>query len=152
MFKKSKIATSIKLAGALSFAAAASISAPVFAQEDAQVDEKSVEKVQVVGSRIRKVDFVSNAPVATVGIEQFELTNSVNTEALLNTLPQTIPGLDRSSNNPGGGIATVDLRGLGTNRTLVLIDGIRAVPSTSGGTVDINTIPAALIEIGRAHV
>ncbi|WP_334027233.1 TonB-dependent receptor domain-containing protein [Alteromonas sp. P256] len=146
MFKKSKIATSIKLAGALSFAAAASISAPVFAQEDAQVDEKSVEKVQVVGSRIRKVDFVSNAPVATVGIEQFELTNSVNTEALLNTLPQTIPGLDRSSNNPGGGIATVDLRGLGTNRTLVLIDGIRAVPSTSGGTVDINTIPAALIE------
>jgi iron complex outermembrane receptor protein len=146
MFKKSKIATSIKLAGALSFAAAASISAPVFAQEDAQVDEKSVEKVQVVGSRIRKVDFVSNAPVATVGIEQFELTNSVNTEALLNTLPQTIPGLDRSSNNPGGGIATVDLRGLGTNRTLVLVDGIRAVPSTSGGTVDINTIPAALIE------
>jgi len=134
------------MAGALSFAAAASISAPVFAQEDAQVDEKSVEKVQVVGSRIRKVDFVSNAPVATVGIEQFELTNSVNTEALLNTLPQTVPGLDRSSNNPGGGIATVDLRGLGTNRTLVLVDGIRAVPSTAGGTVDINTIPAALIE------
>jgi len=146
MFKQTKIATSVKVASILGFAAASGLSAPLYAQEETNVEEAAVEKVQVVGSRIRKVDFVSNAPVATVGIEQFELTNSVNTEALLNTLPQTIPGLDRSSNNPGGGIATVDLRGLGTNRTLVLIDGVRAVPTTSGGTVDINTIPAALIE------
>ena len=146
MFTNSKLAKSVKLACAFGAVAATGISVPAYAQEDAQVEEAAVEKVQVVGSRIRKVDFVSNAPVATVGIEQFELTNSVNTEALLNTLPQTIPGLDRSSNNPGGGIATVDLRGLGTNRTLVLIDGVRAVPTTSGGTVDINTIPAALIE------
>ena len=145
MFKRSKIATSVKVASMVGFAAAG-ISVPVSAQDNTQIDEATVEKVQVVGSRIRKVDFSTNAPVATVGIEQFELTNSVNTEALLNTLPQTVPGLDRSSNNPGGGIATVDLRGLGTSRTLVLVDGVRAVPTTSAGTVDINTIPAALIE------
>jgi outer membrane receptor protein involved in Fe transport len=145
MFTNSKLAKSVKLACAFGAVAATGLSVPAFAQE-AQGEEAAIEKVQVVGSRIRKVDFVSNAPIATVGVEQFELTNSVNTEALLNTLPQTIPGLDRSSNNPGGGIATVDLRGLGTNRTLVLIDGVRAVPTTSGGTVDINTIPAALIE------
>ena len=112
MFTNSKLAKSVKLACAFGAVAATGISVPAYAQEDAQVEEAAVEKVQVVGSRIRKVDFVSNAPVATVGIEQFELTNSVNTEALLNTLPQTIPGLDRSSNNPGGGIATVDLLSL----------------------------------------
>jgi len=105
-----------------------------------------LEEITVTGSRIKKKDFVSNAPVATVGVEQIELTGTVNTESLLNTLPQTVPGLDRTSNNPGNGTATVDLRGLGTNRTLVLIDGTRVVPTTSGGTVDINTIPNALIQ------
>jgi outer membrane receptor protein involved in Fe transport len=74
------------------------------------------------------------------------MTGTVNTESLLNTLPQAVPGLDRTSNNPGGGFATVNLRGLGSNRTLVLINGVRVVPTTSGGTVDINNIPNALIE------
>ena len=102
--------------------------------------------VIVTGSRIAKQDFVSNSPVATVDSLQLELTNTVNTEELLNTLPQTVPGFDRTSNNPGGGFATVDLRGLGTARTLVLVDGQRMVPTTGGGTVDINNIPPALIE------
>ncbi len=118
-------------------------SLPAVAQES---DEARQETVQVTGSRIIKQDFVSNSPIATVGAEQFELTGTVNTEGLLNTLPQTVPGLDRTSNNPGGGIATVDLRGLGESRTLVLVDGRRVVPSTGGGVVDINNIPAALIE------
>ena len=111
------------------------------AQEGADVEE-----ITVTGSRIKKKDFVSNAPVATVDSEQIVLTGTVNTESLLNTLPQTVPGLDRTSNNPGGGFATVNLRGLGSNRTLVLINGTRVIPSTSGGTVDINSIPNALIE------
>ena len=145
MFKTSKLASAVKLASVLGVASAA-LSTPLYAQDAADAAAEAVEKIQVTGSRIRKVDFVSNAPVATIGVEQFVLTNSVNTEALLNTLPQVIPGLDRSSNNPGGGIATVDLRGLGTNRTLVLIDGVRATPTTAGGTVDINAIPAALIQ------
>lgn len=122
-------------------AAALSYTAPVIAE-----DAAGLEEVVVTGSRIPRKDYVSNAPVATVGALQIELTNTINTESLLNTLPQTVPGLDRTSNNPGNGTATVDLRGLGTNRTLVLINGARAVPTTSGGTVDINTIPNALIE------
>lgn len=112
----------------------------------AVAQEETVEEVFVTGSRIARKEFTSNAPVATIGSDQIELTNTINTESLLNTLPQTVPGLDRTSNNPGNGTATVDLRGLGTNRTLVLIDGTRAVPTTQGGTVDINTIPNALIE------
>lgn len=104
-----------------------------------------LDEVVVTGSRIKRRDFTSNAPVATVDFEQIDLTGTVNTESLLNTLPQTVPGLDRTSNNPGNGTATVNLRGLGSNRTLVLVNGTRAVPTTQGGTVDINQIPTALI-------
>jgi len=134
---------SIKTQLLLSAVTAASVAAtatPTFAQS---ADE---DTVIVTGSRIAKKDFVSTSPVVTIGEAQFDLTGTVNTESLINTLPQVVPGLDRTSNNPGGGIATIDLRGLGTNRTLVLVDGQRVVPSTGGGTVDINNIPTALIK------
>ncbi len=145
MFTNTKLAKSIRLAMAVGAASTAmATSTTVIAQEAAA--EESVEKIAVTGSRIRKADFVSNAPVATIGQEQFALTATVNTESLLNTLPQVVPGLDRTSNNPGNGTATVDLRGLGVNRTLVLINGTRAVPTTSAGAVDINSIPTALIQ------
>jgi outer membrane receptor protein involved in Fe transport len=113
--------------------------APVYAQD-------GEETITVTGSRIVRQDFVANSPVATVSAEQVELTGTINTEGLLNTLPQTVPGLDRTSNNPGNGTATVDLRGLGSGRTLVLIDGTRAMPGGTGGTVDLNTIPSSMIE------
>lgn len=146
MFNKSNwksrlLATSV-MAGATVAMAGYSAAQDAAAEED----EARQSTITVTGSRIARQDFVSNSPVATVGSEQFELTNTINTEGLLNTLPQTVPGLDRTSNNPGGGFATVDLRGLGTSRTLVLVDGRRIVPTTNGGTVDINNIPAALIE------
>lgn len=108
--------------------------------------QEMIEEVVVTGSRIARKDYVSNSPVATVGAEQFTMTNTVNTESLLNQLPQTVPGFDASSNNPGTGIATVNLRGLGAQRTLVLMDGIRVTPSTDTGIVDLNSIPAAMVE------
>ena len=122
----------------LSTAFAGTLAVPAMAQT-------AEDEIVVTGSRIKKKDFTSNAPVATVEAAQFERTGAVNTENLLNTLPQTVPGLDRTSNNPGNGSATVNLRGLGSNRTLVLIDGIRAVPFSGGGVVDLNTIPTALV-------
>jgi len=112
---------------------------PTFAQS---LDDEIV----VTGSRIKKKDFVSNSPIATVDAAQFEASFSINTENLLNTLPQTVPGLDRTSNNPGNGSATVDLRGLGANRTLVLVNGTRMIPFGQNGVVDLNTIPTSLIE------
>ncbi len=122
--------------------ASVAMATPAFAQSS----DDSSDEVVVTGSRIVKRDFVTNSPVVTIGQEQFNLTGTVNTESLLNTLPQVVPGLDRTSNNPGGGFATIDLRGLGSQRTLVLVDGQRIVPTTGGGTVDINNIPTALIE------
>lgn len=136
---RSRLLASSVFAGA----AFAVVTAPAVAQED----EESVQQtVLVTGSRIAKQDFVSNSPISTVDAATFELTGAINTEDVLNTLPQTIPGFDRTSNNPGGGFATVDLRGLGSSRTLVLVDGKRFVPTTSAGVVDLNNIPASMIE------
>jgi len=136
-----KMSTKTRLMlSAVSAAALAATAAPSFAQDS---DD---DTIVVTGSRIVKQDFASNSPIATVDAIQFERTGVVNTENLLNTLPQTVPGLDRTSNNPGNGTATVDLRGLGSNRTLVLVNGRRAMVNGAGGVVDINTIPPALIE------
>lgn len=142
-FRKRAVARAVQAAVAGSFALAGGTAVSVAASE-AGVDP--LEEVVVTGSRIKRKDFTSNAPVSTVDFQQLDITGTINTESLLNTLPQMVPGFDRTSNNPGNGTATVDLRGLGANRTLVLINSTRAVPTTQGGTVDINNIPTALID------
>lgn len=114
--------------------------------QDTSSDDK-VEKVTVTGSRIKQRDFTSVSPLATVSAKEISLTGTVNTEELINTLPQIIPGVTITSNNPSlNGFATADLRGLGPGRTLVLVNGRRANPSSASGLVDLNTIPATLIE------
>ncbi|WP_375284722.1 TonB-dependent receptor plug domain-containing protein, partial [Marinicauda pacifica] len=122
---------------ALSGATAVAQDAPAAAAEDV---------IQVTGTRIQRTDTVAPSPITSVDAELFELNNVVNTEDLLNTLPQLIPAFDATSNNPGNGTATVSLRGLGTTRTLVLVDGTRFVGSGAAQVVDLNNIPAALVE------
>jgi iron complex outermembrane receptor protein len=144
MYTNNKLSKAVRLAIAFGAASATALATNVAVADEADAAQ-SVERIEVTGSRILKQEFTSNAPVVSVDAEQFELGAIVNTESLLNTLPQLVPGFDRTSNNPGNGTATADLRGLGTNRTLVLVNGTRMVPTTAGGTVDINTIPTSLI-------
>lgn len=144
MARKLNVRNAVKLALAVNAGLVGLAAAPGALAQDGGAD--GLEEITVTGSRIKRKDFTSNAPVATVGFEQIEMTGTVNTESLLNTLPQAVPGLDRTSNNPGNGTATVNLRGLGSNRTLVLINGVRVVPTTRGGSVDINSIPNSLID------
>lgn len=117
---------------------------PAFAQ-DAQSDDQ-IEDIVVTGSRIVRQDYVANSPIATVSNEQIEARGDVNVEQILNQLPQVVPGFSANSNNPANGSATVDLRGIGASRTLVLVNGHRFVPFDSSNAVDLNAIPAALIE------
>lgn len=112
----------------------------------AQGQGEEVETLIVTGSRIARADLTSVSPLSVVGAEEFRLAGAVNVEQLLNTLPQTIPGFDSTSNNPGNGTAFINLRGLGSNRNLVLVNGRRFVPSSVGETVDLNNIPQALVE------
>jgi iron complex outermembrane recepter protein len=117
----------------------------VHAQEAEQGDE-ALETVTVTGTRIQRADYEATSPVATVSAKDIQATGELNTEAVLNTLPQVVPGLSAFSNNPSNGTATVDLRGLGPTRTLVLINGRRLNPSVNNGTVDLNNVPSRLIQ------
>ncbi|WP_129793053.1 TonB-dependent receptor domain-containing protein [Sphingosinicella sp. CPCC 101087] len=104
------------------------------------------EAIIVTGSRIARRDLTSSSPLAVVQDEEFRLSGAVNVEQVINTLPQVVPGVTAFSNNPGGGVATVDLRGLGAQRTLVLVNGRRWVFFAPNQQVDLNTIPSFLID------
>jgi len=131
------------LAGA---AASAAMYAPTaLAQDDDEIAE--IEEILVTGSRIVRQDYVAASPISTVDRELFDQTAAPTVEAVLNTLPQFVPAITSTSNNPSnGGQANVALRGLDTTRTLVLLDGRRIVPSNATGVVDLNLIPASIIQ------
>ncbi len=122
----------------------AAIAVPVWAQT--QPNEEGSQTVTVTGTRIQRPDYEATNPLITVSSDAIRASGALNTEAVLNALPQVVPGLSATSNNPSDGTATVDLRGLGPVRTLVLINGKRLNPSVNDGTVDLNNIPARLIE------
>lgn len=145
MFKRTKICSGVLLA--LSGAAVLS-TAPAYAQQAAAAAEANrPQTVTVTGSRIARIDAAAESPIVTITAEQIQQSGVVTVEQFLNTLPQVTPALSSQSNNPSlNGRAQIDLRGLGAGRNLVLINGRRAMGSTGGGTVDVNTIPTALID------
>lgn len=149
-------------ATALSAIALALIAPPVRAQDrpagptrgPAKTDDKSVqaEDIVVTGSRIRRPDLESTVPVATLKADDIYSQASPNVGEALNNLPQLRSTF--AQQNPGLGIGVaglnlLDLRGLGVQRTLVLVNGRRHVPSdlqNSAAAVDINSIPTPLID------
>jgi iron complex outermembrane receptor protein len=134
-------------ASVLAAAAAAMAASPAMAQNNTSTaSSNDDEAIVVTGTRLVRQDFEAISPVTTVGAEQIQLTGTLNTEQLLNDLPQVVGGNTTTSNNTGGeDFSTVDLRGLGPNRTLVLVNGERVPASSTTGVVDINSIPAGLI-------
>lgn len=127
------------------FAAAQS---PTAAPSQPQTKDAPVsEEIVVTGSRLTRKDFEAASPVVTVSAAKFEEFGVTSPDILLNTLPLFTPNFGASSNNPANaGIASANLRGLGANRTLVLIDGKRTVSSDGSNSVDISQIPTALIK------
>jgi iron complex outermembrane recepter protein len=108
---------------------------------------KTGGEIVVTGSRIARRDLVSESPIVTVGQDLIAKSGSSTIETSLNQLPQFTASSTGSSNlNSRGGQANADLRGLGVQRTLVLMDGRRMQPSNSDGSVDLNTVPDALLE------
>jgi len=117
------------------------------AQDEPQgADEAGAEQIIVVtGSRIARPDLAAASPVTTISAAAFQENNAVSVEKLLSQNPQFVPAMNSTVNNGNPGVATVDIRGLGENRTLVLVDGKRMVSYDSNGIVDVNSIPVALI-------
>ncbi len=107
-------------------------------------------EIVVTGSRIARQDLTSIVPVALVGSEQLQQDAAINVQDTLNELPQVGIGSSRTNTNfltSGNGVATVNLRNLGSSRTLVLVNGRRFVAGIAGtSAVDLNNIPTDFIE------
>jgi iron complex outermembrane receptor protein len=134
-------------------AAAASAVGPAYAQTTpAAVNDTALQEVVVTGSRLaQSPNDVSISPVTSVTALDIQQTGFVRAEDILNNLPQVIAEQSSGTSISSNGTATVSLRGLGSQRTLVLVNGTRLMPGAGiGPTVanssDINQIPADLIE------
>jgi iron complex outermembrane recepter protein len=118
----------------------------VYAQE--------VEEISVTGSRVTRPGLVSQTPVTSISQDELDILATTTLGDALDAVPQF-----RGSTNLGdtqnmfgggylgtGGQSTLNLRGVGGNRTLTLLDGRRFVPSNRTGGVDINLFPSSLIQ------
>ena len=123
------------------------ISAPSFAQDAEDGAEDGDKPIVVTGSLVKRPNEDSAAPVTVVGAEDFKGQGATKVEDLFNSLPQVIATQSSGVSNGADGTATVDLRGLGVSRTLVLVDGKRLMPGGIGGGAgaDLNFIPSALV-------
>ena len=113
--------------------------------------QDTLEEITVTGSRIVRRDLSAPSPIVTVGSEDFENSSTTSVESVLNQMPQFVPGQNQFTSGIQGsatnapGAATLNLRGMGTNRNLVLMNGKRPQPSNASLVVDINTIPSSAI-------
>ena len=140
------IATAVQLALAGSVALT---SGNVLAQ-DSTNESADVEKIQVTGSRISRQGAIAPSPVTAISGESLLNSGAMNIGEVLNELPSLANtfSLGNSGQFIGtAGLNILDLRGMGTDRTLVLVDGKRHVSSSAGSAaVDTNTIPTSWIE------
>ncbi|MGB5722930.1 MAG: TonB-dependent receptor [Parasphingorhabdus sp.] len=126
----------------------AMVSAPAFAQDQdiQEADTASSNVIVVTGSRISNPNLELSSPVGVVTSEELELRQTNTAEQFLRELPSAIPTTGSAVNNGNGGSSFVNLRGIGSQRNLVLLDGRRFVPADTTGRVDLNSIPLAVIE------
>lgn len=108
--------------------------------------EESVDEIVVTGSRIKRQDFYGPGLKSVIEKDTLEFSGESTIEETLELMPQFIPDYGRTANNPGNGTARLNLRGLGSQRTLVLLNGRRLAPSGVGSSVDVNILPQALVE------
>ena len=123
------------------------------ADESAEVERAmettTIEEVVVTGSRIVRANLVSASPVTQVDADEFLYQGTVRPEDLVRTLPQVWSDQNTGQSNGATGTATINLRNLGAERTLVLINGSRmpaGSPIQGGVGADVNQIPGALVE------
>jgi len=146
------------------FISALSISAPLFAQEGQAADPSAgaIDEVIITGSRIRQNPLEVRTPVQFISEEDMNMTSAVSLSDYLQELPIAGSAINRLNNSSGNlgfppdgtgigaGASEIDLRNLGSKRTLVLVDGRRWVRGSSAsgvsGAVDLNTIPANAVK------
>lgn len=139
-----------KLSGAIKFAlfvgtASSAASVTAFAQE--AEGAKTLDRVEVTGSRIKRADVETSQPIFTMDKEAIQAQGLTSVGDVIQNLTANGSALNTTFNNGGNGETRVSLRNLGSGRTLVLVNGRRWVGGTGlGGAVDLNTIPTAAVE------
>ena len=144
MFRKKPLSDAVRLAlgvgaGTLAFGA----SSGALAQDD-----EIIEEIVTTGSRIPiDANLTTSSPITTIDAGELANRGIIRVEDLVNDLPQIVPEFTANDSNGSTGTATLDLRGLGSDRTLVLINGHRmGFGDQFALAPDINQIPGALIE------
>ena len=141
MFNLTKKASAFSMAFAAIGAAASMGTAPaVYGQDEV------VEEVIVTGSRIRNPNLTQSSPVASVDAATIELRQVNVVEEFLREIPGVVPSIGASVNNGNGGSTFINLRGLGSNRNITLMNGTRVVPADLQGRTNLDIIPVALLE------
>jgi iron complex outermembrane recepter protein len=107
-------------------------SAPAFAQGTTPAPAAEEDTIIVTGTLIANPNLTSSSPVTAVGSEELQLRQSNTAEQILREIPGVIPGNGQQVNNgQSSSGSTLNLRGLGSNRNIILLDGVRTVPSIS---------------------
>lgn len=107
-----------------------------------------MEEVAITGTRIKSAEATSPAPVIVLSIEEIRSQGLASIGDVLQNLTVQSNAINTQSNNGGDGTTRINLRGLGVERTLVLVNGHRFVPGGTGAdaAVDLNSIPTSVIE------
>ena len=133
------------------FASIASTTALGQTTPEPAAEAVEVDEIIVTGSRIARSDFSSTSPIVTYGEEAIAQSGTVNIEQAMNQLPQFVQG--QTSSTVGAvalaGRASLNLRGLGETRNLVLLDGRRLPLSNANAVVDVNLIPQFILSRRR---
>ncbi|WP_422059162.1 TonB-dependent receptor domain-containing protein [Sphingopyxis sp.] len=136
----------LKLSAAPLVLGVALVSAPAFAQDAPAEEATTSSEIVVTGTLIRNPNLEQSTPVNVTTSDAIELKQSNVAEEVLRELPGVVPNMGSAVNNGNTGGSYVDLRGLGSTRNIVLLNGNRVAPSDVNGRVDLNNIPLALIE------
>ncbi len=145
--KQNTLSEAIRFAlGAGVLASMAVTAAPAFAQDEDADEEETVDRIQVTGTRVQSAVLTSSSPVTEIPQEEIQFSGTTRIEDLVGQYPQATAASDAFTVNPTAGFPSVSLRGLGTNRTLTLVNGRRLPPGGIRSEArDLNQIPAALV-------
>ncbi|HMQ19761.1 MAG TPA: TonB-dependent receptor [Sphingopyxis sp.] len=139
----------LKLGAAPVVLGIALVSAPAYAQDVTSQDDTATSgstDIVVTGTRIANPNLEQSAPVSVVGAEEISYIQPTSAEDFIRDLPGAVPSIGPQTNNGSDGSARANLRGLGSNRNLVLLNSRRVTPRGTDAGVDLNVIPVALLE------
>jgi outer membrane receptor protein involved in Fe transport len=142
MYTNNKLSKAVRLAIAFGAVSATAFTASVTAAEE---EVAKVERIEVTGSRIKRTDLENSSPVLVLDRAAIDASGLLSIGDILQDIPAAGAALNTAFNNGGNGSTNMDLRNLGAERLLILVNGRRWI-SSLGSTVDLNTIPTSAIE------